>query len=83
MTSDEQSAEEAESGLDASALVRDVVEFRTTYVNGYVERRINHREGDFTDEQYEHWWREAHETWRRQYPAFAGLLPSVLPEEDR
>lgn len=72
-------SETAERGR---SIVRDVMEFRDTYVNSYVGRRIDHRQGDFTDEQYDHWWTEAHETWRRQYPAFAALLPSHLPSEE-
>lgn len=73
------STDETRHTTEQVALVADVVRFRKQYVDTYVERRINHRQGDFNHNDLEAWERTAHERWRSEYPAFTVLLRSHLP----
>ena len=57
----------------------EVVQIRSDFVDRYIERRVNQREGDFSDEEFEAWFAEAHQSWRRRFPALSSLFPSHLP----
>jgi hypothetical protein len=51
----------------------DAVRARADFVDQYCTRRANHREGDFTPEQYEAWQREATDGWTLRYPGLAAI----------
>lgn len=61
--------------------MREVVSIRADYVDKYVARRIDMREGDCSNEEIIAWENSAYEVWRNQHPALNSLLPSHLPED--
>jgi hypothetical protein len=61
--------------------LRELVNIRAAFVDAYTQRRIDHREGDCTDEQIHAWENQAFEIWRRDHPALSELFPSHLPDE--
>lgn len=60
---------------------REVVQIRSEFVDDYVTRRIDHREGDCTTEQVRGWEDEAYAMWRDRHPALSSLLPTHLTTE--
>lgn len=59
---------------DATAKLRaDAVKNRDTYVEQFCTRRIDFREGDYTQEQLAEWQETATRRWVEAYPALAAL----------
>ena len=58
--------------------IREVAEIRSDYVEKFVARRIDQREGDCTNEEIADWEATAYRIWRNQHPALNSLLPTHL-----
>lgn len=58
---------------------REIAAIRANWVDAYVTRRVNHREGDCTTAEIEAWENEGYRQWRGYYPALNSLFPSHLP----
>lgn len=61
--------------------LRELAEIRSGFVDAYVTRRIDHREGDCSNEEIATWEAQAFAMWRNQHPALSELFPSHLPTE--
>jgi hypothetical protein len=59
--------------------VSEIASIRACFVDAYVQRRINHREGDCTTDQIVGWENQAYAMWRHDHPALSEMLPSHLP----
>lgn len=78
----QQEAERAESGTPRPvSAVAEIADLRAEFVDRFIERRVNHRQGDFTTEQYVAWESQAHREWRAKYPALTAMLPTHIPED--
>lgn len=75
-------AEHVAATYTDSDRLRELAAIRSIWVDTYVERRLNHREGDATVEQIVEWEAEGYRRWRGYYPALNSLFPSHLPAEN-
>jgi hypothetical protein len=63
--------------IDQDAVLEEVSKVRADFVRGYVNRRIDHRDGDATTEQITEWENAAYVMWRERFPALSEfLIPS-------
>lgn len=62
--------------------IDEVIAIRADFVDRYVQRRADAREGDFTTAECEAWTNDAFRLWRERHPALSSLLPSHLPAEE-
>ena len=56
------------------AILEEVSQIRAEWVSGYVTRRIDHRDGDATNEQISQWEKDAYRIWREKHPALSEFL---------
>jgi hypothetical protein len=64
------------------AIRKEADEIRSEFVEGFVNGRINRRNGDVTTEQVEDWENEAARRFRGRYPTLSALLdpPAAAPK---
>jgi hypothetical protein len=55
-------------------IAEDARRLRAGSVDGYVTRRINHREGDVTGNEIDRWTEQGGRRWDRENPALSALL---------
>ena len=61
--------------------LQELAAIRASWVDLYVERRINLCEGDCSTDEIRAWEGEGYRRWRGYYPALNSLFPSHIADE--
>ncbi|OLE25880.1 MAG: hypothetical protein AUG44_14690 [Actinobacteria bacterium 13_1_20CM_3_71_11] len=70
-------------GAVDDALRQDALKNRDDFVERYCDLGIDHREGDYTQEQLAAWQRDATAHWVEKYPALASLTQDTSQTGDQ